>query len=361
MTAENPHQSLESGFIAHSGSEVLDNLVTANGQRLNDDASQSIMNQFIENDVRVALFIGPPGQGKTATLNQFGQELLRRTGGKRGFSIETFEASIPDAEREMGPKADWTRPEWQRHGEIQGARIETRLAQLRDGDVLLVETPSVGGVNEGTDRGVSAAINLTRTHPVDSMVLAIIGDPKIEKIAQGIRRRLRKVDESGAYIVPDEQVLSYLRKHKQLVSGIEDLGPQESGRIVREAYLAMDPNPSTEMDRYLDPFTKQGRPLPEGARRLPEIVEMRLMARKLALQGRQVAPAPQFPGETAAEAHRNEELSLYFHRILFPQLGNVTDRAFVLFNRYLGRPIHYLGRDYLNLLQSSRRSQINML
>src|SRR5690349_13849499 len=104
MTSENHSAGIQE-YIAHAElfdrvtkSEVLDNLVDALGRPINDDSETSLMRQFIENDIRIAFFVGAPGQGKTTVMNQFGTELIRRTDGIKHPVYYTFEESLSDPE-----------------------------------------------------------------------------------------------------------------------------------------------------------------------------------------------------------------------------------------------------------------------
>jgi hypothetical protein len=305
--------------------------------------------------VKIALFVGAPAQGKTTTMLQFGSELIRRTSGAKIPVYYTFEESLSDPEvLALGDRALFTQKEWDEHSRIFAKRIEERYRLLAPGEVLLVESLSVGDAASGrvkpfgTNRGVGALMAVTKEHPTDSMVIAVIGDPEIERIALRTRKALTDVSD-GEYVISDEDVINYLEQNHQLVEGLKNLSVEEAGALVRKAFGTMDrwdekKSASIEQfDHLVDADS-----LPEGEDRLPEILEMQIIAKRMGLGKKLVAPIPPDPNRSEADTKKLMYLSLYMHQFLRPRVRVGNDRFHVVFNRYIQDiPIHYLRGEYL--------------
>lgn len=324
-----------------SGTEVLDNLRLLSGARF---STSSELNQIVGNKLRLVFVFGPPGEGKTTSLLQLASGIRRLSGGDLEPSIYLFEESLEESQAELGPKAEWKKPEWDIASEQFRNRIEERIPTADEGRILLVESVSVGVTN----RGITTLRDIAMNHPRDAFYLPIVGDPKVQERAAFVRSALGRATE-GQFEIPDNQVVDFLRRNSILPTGLGEVSVEEAGRKIREIFGRMDRQ--IRVGRIIDPETYaywedryfQTGQLPEGAGRLPEIVEMFIQSTKWAqevgLTDTAVEPIP--PVQDSDAAYGKFIRGQYFyHRVQKAKLG-LPNRLVPLLNAFLPyRPIH---------------------
>ncbi len=220
--------------ISSTNTEVVDRLVDGSMRPVREQ----LLNQMIENDIRLVVVFGEPNVGKTVIANQLGTALIEESGGEKRPTYYSFEELIPGMEKEFRlPIQRWGDKLWGRFSKRLFEVIENdKLPNLGPDEILIVESVSVGK----TDRGLSTIRELGRKHKVDAFFLPVIGDPRLRKRSNAIRGEVLERDENGGYKIPDEELVEHYRKHNILIGGLETLSAQEAGSVIRRRVEQMD-------------------------------------------------------------------------------------------------------------------------
>jgi hypothetical protein len=258
---------------------VLDRMVDFRGNPLR----KTLMNEIIQNEIRLIMPYGAPRSGKTTFAHQLGVAIEQDSYGMKSAELMLFDDAIKEAQERLGlgPISDWD-SEWTAASDYYHQKIEERLAELPRNQVLIAENVAAGQ----TDRGVTTLRKLAAGHKVDAFFVAIVSDPRISERATQMRRRILETDDSGNFTIPDDQVLSFLENYHLLVDGTEGFDPAYAGRIIRDAMGSMDPMKDTpvtartlpEEDRMTTQAeTERKKGFGRGRHRPPERHEVRTL------------------------------------------------------------------------------------
>ncbi len=333
--------------------EILRNIVEGNGKSI----LERIIFEISENEIELIEIFGPPRGGKTTVVTQFGAALPSLTNGQKSADTIFFDDALVDTQEkyDIGPRSYWD-TEWSIPFSYHyHDMIEKRLAKLPEGKVLIAENVGVGV----TDRGLST-LRLRAENPehkVDTFYIALVADPRIEKKALEIRKKIMEKSSDGIFLIRNENLIEFLRENKLLVTGDEEMDQTQAGLIIREKVSRMDfleiPSSTAEteheeqiMTAHAETLVKTG--MPKGKDRLPVIEEM-----ILAVHDQTSRMESGMIGVSVPEIIRNSDISsvdlamietqVAYFKNLKSQLGLTPDRFIIAFNPFLDIPIHYFN------------------